>query len=208
VGGDPTVTVLEDAQWEQAWRQSAVARAFGDGLWVLPFDAPRPAAARAVVRLDPGLAFGTGSHPTTALCLAWLADQALAGRSVIDYGCGSGILALAAAALGAAEVHAVDHDPQALAATRDNAARNGLAHRVAITEDPPMADVLVANILANALDALAPRFAALVRPGGRIALSGILPGQADALAARYGAAFDVEPARESGGWVLLSGRRR
>lgn len=207
VSAQPTLAVLEDAHWEQAWRQQAVARVFGDGLWVLPFDATAAPDARAVVRLEPGLAFGTGAHATTALCLQWLASLDLCGRSVIDFGCGSGILAIAAAVLGAQRVFACDHDPQALASTRDNAARNGVANRVLITDDPPAAQILVANILANTLDALAPRFAALVVPGGHIALSGILPAQATHLNARYAADFHMQPAREDGGWVLLAGRR-
>lgn len=203
----PEFARLEDAHWEQAWRQQAVACEFGEGLWVLPFDAPAPPAARAIVRLEPGLAFGTGAHPSTALCLGWLADQELHRCTVIDFGCGSGILALAAAALGAARVFACDHDPQALAATRENAARNGLASRVTITEDPPQSDVVVANILANPLHQLAPRFAALVRPHGLIALSGILPAQAAALHARYSNAFRMQSPHERDGWMLLAGQR-
>lgn len=207
VSAPPVLAVLDDAHWEQAWRQQAVARNFGDGLWVLPFDAPSPADARAVVRLDPGLAFGTGAHATTALCLQWLAGLDLTQRTVIDFGCGSGILAIAAAVLGARCVFACDHDPQALTATGDNAERNGVADRVRITDDPPAADVLVANILANALDDLAPRFAALVHARGQIALSGILPRQAAQLTARYAPAFRMHDPREDQGWVLLAGER-
>lgn len=210
--GEPVVSVLEDADWEQAWRQRAVAREFGTGFWVLPGDAPEPAGARAVLRLEPGLAFGTGGHPTTALCLDWLAGQDLAGRTVIDYGCGSGILAIAAALLGARAVHAVDHDPQALAATRDNAARNGVASCVRVAHASQLADVeadvLVANILANALHDLAPRFTALVRAGGELALSGILDEQAQALAQRYHDAFALVMPRRDRDWLLLCGRRR
>jgi len=207
-GARARVAVLDDRDWEQAWRRDALPRCFGAGLWVIPAGAPAPAQARAVVRLDPGLAFGTGAHPTTALCLGWLARRALAGRTVVDYGCGSGILAIAAAALGAGEVFAVDHDPQARSATRDNAARNDVHTRVHVTAEPPACDLLLANILANALLALAPRFAALLRPGGELALSGILPGQAGALAARYRDAFDLDAPRERDGWILLAGRRR
>jgi ribosomal protein L11 methyltransferase len=201
------VVHLDDACWEQAWRQQAVSRCFGSGLWVVPADAPAPPDARALVRLDPGLAFGTGAHPTTALCLSWLASRDLRGRSVVDFGCGSGVLAIAAAALGASDVFAADHDPQALHATRDNAERNGLASRVRITDHPPPCDVLVSNILANALLDLAPRFARLVRPGGELALSGILPQQSQALSARYGRHFRLDAPREHEGWVLLGGRR-
>jgi ribosomal protein L11 methyltransferase len=205
---EPRVAVLEDSDWERAWRQRAEARDFGDGLWVLPGDDVAPANARAVVRLEPGLAFGTGAHPTTALCLQWLAGVPLVGRRVIDYGCGSGILAIAAAVLGAEVVWAWDHDPQALAATRRNAERNGVATRIRLEPRPPPAEVLVANILANALDALAPRFATLVRPRGVLGLSGILPSQAPALASRYAEAFRVDAPRELDGWVLLTATRR
>ncbi|MFT5172988.1 MAG: ribosomal protein L11 methyltransferase, partial [Gammaproteobacteria bacterium] len=145
---EPTFTTLADADWEKAWRQRAVAREFGQGLWVLPVDTPMPQDARGVVRLDPGLAFGTGAHPTTALCLEWLASLELADCEVIDFGCGSGILAIAAAHLGAAAVYVVDHDPQAVIATRENAHFNEVAHCVTVTERPPgEAQVVVANIL-------------------------------------------------------------
>jgi ribosomal protein L11 methyltransferase len=141
------------------------------------------------VELDPGLAFGTGTHATTALCLEWLDSLDLAGRRVIDVGCGSGILAVAALKLGAAHAVAIDHDPQALLATRENAARNGVADRLTVVgadaAPPEPADVVVANILAGTLIELAPRILALVRPGGRLALSGILAEQADAVAATY-----------------------
>lgn len=205
--GAARVQVLADAHWERAWRQQAVAREFGDGLWVLPEDAPQPARARAVVRLDAGLAFGTGAHPTTALCLSWLASLELRGRVVVDFGCGSGILAIAAALLGARRVYATDHDPQALVATADNAARNAVAGKVQITDTPPVCDVLVANILANALTGLAPRFSALVCNGGFVGLSGILPAQAPDLGRCYAGAFSLDTPREEDGWVLLTARR-
>ena len=209
VNAEPSFATLADADWEQAWRQRAVAREFGDGLWVLPADAPLAQHARGVVRLDPGLAFGTGAHPTTALCLEWLASLELSGRTVIDFGCGSGILAIAAAQLGARHVYGADHDPQAVIATRENAQFNGVAERVQITAQPPGgAHVLVANILANALHELAPLFAQLTIAGGSIGLSGILPAQAQALSERYSDAFEMDPARELDGWILLTGRRR
>lgn len=206
---EPTFETLADADWEQAWRQRAVACEFGDGLWVLPADAALPPDARAVVRLDPGLAFGTGAHPTTALCLAWLASLDLAATTVIDYGCGSGILAIAAARLGAHEVYGADHDPQAVIATNENARLNGVAAQVQVTAQPPTgAHVLVANILANALHELAPLFVELTRPGAVIGLSGILPEQAQALCERYSNAFEMDPPSELDGWILLTGRRR
>lgn len=206
--GTPKFAILEDEDWEHAWRQEAQPRCFGAGLWVLPVDAESPPGARAVVRLDPGLAFGTGAHPTTALCLEWLATRDLRDRRVIDYGCGSGILAIAAAMLGAAEVWVWDHDPQALLAARDNAARNGVQQRLREADVPPAADFVVANILANALYDLAPLFARLTRPGGRVALSGILPAQGTGLLNRYQDAFAMDTPLERDGWLLLGGRRR
>jgi ribosomal protein L11 methyltransferase len=205
--GAARVKVLADANWEQAWRQRAVAREFGDGLWVLPEDAPQPTRARAVLRLDPGLAFGTGAHPSTALCLSWLAALELQGRTVVDFGCGSGILAIAAALLGARQVYAVDYDPQALIATAANAERNRVADRVKVTASPPECHVLVANILANALTQLAPRLTALVGADGCIGLSGVLTEQAPDLIRCYSGSFTMEPPREEDGWLLLTGRK-
>jgi len=147
------------------------------------------ADGEAAVELDPGLAFGTGTHATTALCLDWLDSLDLAGRRVIDVGCGSGILAIAALKLGAAGAVAIDHDPQALLATRENAARNGVADRLTVlgadAPPPAPADVVVANILAGTLIELAPQMEAMVRPGGLLALSGILAEQIDDVAAAY-----------------------
>jgi ribosomal protein L11 methyltransferase len=164
------------------------------------------------IELDPGLAFGTGTHPTTALCLEWLDGHELGGRDVVDYGCGSGILAIAAARLGASRVRAVDIDPQALIATRENALRNGVAGQVDITTDAQLetgsADVLLANILAGPLVDLAQRFAAALRPGGLLALSGLLAEQADAVTAAYRPWFHIETITTRDGWVLLGGRRR
>jgi ribosomal protein L11 methyltransferase len=169
-----------------------------------------------VVRLDPGLAFGSGTHPTTSLCLQWLdalaTDGLLRDADVLDFGCGSGILALAALQLGAARAVGVDNDPQALLATRDNAERNAVDDRLAVflPDDEPVATpypIVVANILASALDALADTLAARVAPGGRIALSGILAGQEDALLARYGAWFDALHVAQEGDWVRIDGIR-
>jgi ribosomal protein L11 methyltransferase len=185
---------------------------FGRRLWVCPGGLPAGAADAIRIELDPGLAFGTGTHPTTALCLEWLDGQDLAGCSVVDYGCGSGILAVAAAKLGAARVVAVDIDPQALIATRDNALRNQVAGAVTATSEPTLAprcaDVLLANILAGPLVALAPRFAEALVPDGRLALSGLLPGQADAVTAAYRPWFHIETITTRDGWVLVSARRR
>ena len=211
---------VEDQDWERAWMDQYQPLRFGARTWIVPWnqDLPMEAATddAAVVRLDPGLAFGSGTHPTTALCLRWLdalaGEGALRDAPVLDFGCGSGILALAALKLGAPSATGVDNDPQALQATRDNAERNGVADRLAVhapADEPARTyPVLVANILASALDALADTLAARVAPGGRIALSGILAGQEPPLLARYGAWFDgLEVARE-GDWVRIDGRRR
>jgi len=208
----PRVEVVADRAWEREWLRDFRPMRFGRRLWVCPGGMPAGDADAIRIELDPGLAFGSGTHPTTALCLEWLDAQSLAGTTVVDYGCGSGILAIAAARLGARRVRAVDIDPQALIATVENAARNGVADAIEATSDPTLApagaDVLVANILAGPLVELAPRFAAAVVPGGRIALSGLLSEQADAVTAAYRPCFHIGPARERAGWVLLGGHRR
>lgn len=210
---------VEDQDWERAWMDQYAPLQFGRRTWIVPWNRELPAEARgaeaAVVRLDPGLAFGSGTHPTTALCLQWLdalADEGvLDGARVLDFGCGSGILALAALKLGAAAAVGVDNDPQALLATRDNAERNEVAARLTVhaPADEPAATypVVVANILATALDALAETLAARVAPGGRIALSGILAGQEDALLERYGAWFDALAVERLDDWIRIDGVR-
>ena len=209
--------VVEDQDWTRAWMDQFKPMRFGRRLWIYPSTIePRAddadAADMCVVRLDPGLAFGTGTHPTTALCLEWLDGLDLAGTHVIDYGCGSGVLAIAAIKLGAARVDGIDNDPQAILASRDNAGRNGVGDRLALHLPDDFghapADVFVANILAGPLAALAPRFAECTKPGAPFALSGILVGQADELLARYAEWFDdlVVATRED--WVRISGRRR
>jgi ribosomal protein L11 methyltransferase len=210
---------VEDQDWERAWMDSYVPLRFGRRTWIVPWNRELPAAAdtagSAIVRLDPGLAFGSGTHPTTSLCLQWLdalADQGLLeGADALDFGCGSGILALAALKLGAARATGVDNDPQALLASADNAARNGVADRLVLLlpedEPPRRYPVVVANILASALDALAGILAARVAPGGRIALSGVLAGQEGPLLDRYGAWFgELEVAREDD-WIRITGVR-
>jgi ribosomal protein L11 methyltransferase len=206
------VEPLEDRDWTRAWLEGYQPLRLGERLWVCPegFDVPPPPAV--TVRLDPGLAFGTGTHPTTALCLEWLDAHPPTDRTVMDYGSGSGILAIAAALLGARRVTAIDNDPQALIATRDNAARNGVSSRIA-TFGPqgcpaePHA-VVLANILAGPLIALAPRLARLVRPGGWLILSGILEDQAAQVAGAYAPWLALEPPTVRDGWVRLDGRRR
>lgn len=211
---------VEDQDWERAWMDQYVPLRFGARTWIVPWNHDLPEGAdapdAAVIRLDPGLAFGSGTHPTTALCLRWLdalaADGLLQGRTVLDFGCGSGILALAALKLGAARAVGVDNDPQAILATADNAARNGVGDRLAVhlPQDEPTATypIVVANILATALDALADTLAARVAPGGRIALSGILDGQQDALLERYAPWFDTLTVAREDDWVRIDGRRR
>jgi len=189
-GTELHIEPLQDQVWERAWLEHFRPMRFGRRLWVIPGGQTAELADGDVaLELDPGLAFGTGTHPTTVLCLAWLDGLDLAGRRVIDLGCGSGILAIAALKLGATEVVAIDHDPQALLATRENAARNGVADRLAVvgTDAPPPepADVVVANILAGTLIELAPQIVAMVRPGGLVALSGILAEQASDVGAAY-----------------------
>ena len=204
---------VEDQDWTRAWMDQFQPMRFGQRLWIYPWNVEPPAddADAVVVRLDPGLAFGTGTHPTTALCLEWLDALDLSGLTMIDYGCGSGVLAIAALKLGAARVIAVDNDPQALEASRDNAARNGVADRLELFAPdelgPLAADALVANILAGPLAELAPRFAASLPAGGLIALSGILNGQEQELRERYAEWFgDIEIAvRED--WVRIAARR-
>jgi ribosomal protein L11 methyltransferase len=209
---------VEDQDWERAWLDQYRPMRFGRRLWITPWNLePEDASADAViVRLDPGLAFGTGTHPTTALCLEWLdalADAGeLAGRRVLDFGCGSGILAIAALRLGAEAAVGIDNDPQALIATRDNAGRNGVGDRLAVhaPADAPADEypVVLANILASALDALAPQLARRCAAGGRLALSGILVDQADALVERYGEWFDALQRERREDWVRIDGRRR
>ena len=211
-GPTPRVETLPDKAWEREWLRDFRPMRFGRRLWVCPGGMPAGAPDAIRVELDPGLAFGTGTHPTTALCLEWLDAQPLAGASVVDYGCGHGILAIAAAKLGATAVRAIDIDPQALLATQENARRNQVAARLVVTGEPDLephcADVLVANILAGPLAELAGRFAAALRPGGHLALSGLLDGQVGAVTAAYRPWFDIGTAATRGGWALLAGRRR
>ena len=211
---------VEDQDWERAWLDQFQPMRFGARTFILPWNHELPVEAlvedAAVVRLDPGLAFGSGTHPTTALCLEWLdtlaAEGVLADADVLDFGCGSGILALAALKLGARHAVGIDNDPQAVIATTDNAERNGLAERITVhlPADAPARTypVVVANILASALDALAETISAQVAPGGWLAMSGILHGQEDELLLRYAPWFDrLEVARQED-WVRISGRRR
>lgn len=204
---------IEDQDWERSWMDNFQPMRFGQRLWIVPswHAAPEPDAVNLL--LDPGLAFGTGTHPTTALCLEWLDGQKLDNCSVLDFGCGSGILAIAALLLGAPQAVGTDIDPQALEASRDNASRNGIdpaRFPVYLPADLPQqpADVVVANILAGPLVSLAPQITALVKAGGRLALSGILAEQADEVRAAYAGAFDLDPTATKDGWVRISGVKR
>lgn len=205
---------VADQDWERAWMDQYVPLQFGRRTWIVPWNMDPPPEAKdgVIVRLDPGLAFGSGTHPTTALCLRWLDSLVLRGKTVLDFGCGSGILALAALKLGASAAVGVDNDPQALAATADNAERNGVGDQlqVFLPENEPAATypVVVANILAVALDALAETLASRVAPGGVIALSGILHGQEGALMEKYSTWFDQLEAVQDGDWMRITGVRR
>ncbi len=203
--------VLEERDWVRAWLDDFKPMRFGDRLWVCPSTLTPPDPQAVNLRLDPGLAFGTGTHPTTALCLTWLDSAPVAQQRVLDYGCGSGILAIAAALLGAQQVQVVDIDPQALLACAQNAEHNQVAGRLsavdADTLDQDSVDILLANILAAPLIALAPRFTGWLAPGGWLVLSGILPSQAAAVQSAYTPTVRFAPVQEQDGWVVLVGRK-
>ncbi|MDQ5911753.1 MAG: Ribosomal protein methyltransferase [Pseudomonadota bacterium] len=204
---------LEERDWVRAWMDDFHPMRFGQRLWICPTMQAPPDPNAINIRLDPGLAFGTGTHPTTALCLEWLDGAEMAELTVLDYGCGSGILAIAAAKLGARRVWAVDIDPQALLASDDNASENGVEDRLTLATPAELptaltVDVLVANILAGVLARLAPEFARRVKPGGRLALSGILEQHADAVQAAFARDFTFARPRQREDWVLLEGTRK
>jgi ribosomal protein L11 methyltransferase len=204
--------ILEDKDWVREWMEHYEPMHFGHNLWIVPshHQAPDPNAIN--ILLDPGLAFGTGTHPTTAMCLSWLAEHPPFGKFVIDYGCGSGILAIAAAKLGAKHVLAIDNDPQALVASRDNAETNEVLNNIECGgvdyPIPEPADCLVANILAGPLVSLAGRFSEICRPGATIALSGILLEQAEMVRQAYAKYFTLDEQRQHDDWILLSGSRK
>ncbi|WP_426944266.1 50S ribosomal protein L11 methyltransferase [Pseudomonas oryzihabitans] len=204
---------LEDQEWERSWMDNFQPMRFGQRLWIVPswHEAPEPEAVNLL--LDPGLAFGTGTHPTTSLCLQWLDGEPVQGLQVLDFGCGSGILAIAALLLGAERAVGTDIDVQALEASRENANRNGIdpaRFPLYLPADLPgePADVVVANILAGPLVGLAEQITRLTRIGGRLALSGILAEQAEDVRAAYAGCFDLEPTSTLDGWVRISGTRR
>jgi ribosomal protein L11 methyltransferase len=202
---------VADRAWEREWLKDFKPLRFGRRLWVIPNAFAAPPDAECILRLDPGLAFGTGTHVTTAMCLTWLDSQLAPQSTVIDYGCGSGILALAALRLGSAQAHAFDIDPQALLATADNAAANALGTHLQCVADAallPRADVVLANILAGPLIELAPRLAALIKPCGHLVLAGLLDTQSAGVIAAYRPYLELKTWKSQEGWTLLAGQRR
>jgi len=207
------LTALEERDWVRAWMEHFHPMRFGRRLWICPSCQTPPEPAAVNIQLDPGLAFGTGTHPTTALCLEWLDATDLTGKTVLDYGCGSGVLAIAAAKLGARRVWAVDIDPQALLASDDNADANKVEDRIEFSypEALPAAlqvDLLLANILARVLVQLAPEFGRRVKPGGRLLLCGVLEQHADVVQAAFSHDFRLHDQTLREDWVLLEGVRR
>lgn len=204
---------LEDKDWEREWMDNFHPMQFGQRLWICPSWRPVPDPNAINVMLDPGLAFGTGTHPTTALCLKWLDSLDLKNKLVIDYGCGSGILAIAALKLGAKRVIGIDIDPQAIQASRDNAERNNVSHDIELylTKDIPdnlQADVLVANILAGPLKELEPNISSLIKTDGLLGLSGILTSQSQSVCTAYQPHFDLDPVAEQEEWCRITGKKK
>jgi len=204
------IEAVEDKDWVREWMDNFHPMNFGEKLWICPSWHTPPQADAINIMLDPGLAFGTGTHPTTALCLNWLDQADIKDKVVVDYGCGSGILAIAAALLGAKQVIGVDTDPQALDATQANAERNGVTIETYLPEDCPelSCDLMIANILAGPLQSLSERLANFTKPTGDIVLSGILDIQADDVSQSYQAWFDMEPAAQKEEWIRLTGKKR
>lgn len=201
--------LLEDKDWEREWMTHYHAICCGERLWICPSWQEPPEPEKVNLMLDPGLAFGTGTHPTTFLCMQWIDQQDFTGLDVIDYGCGSGILGIATLLLGAKKVIGIDIDPQALLATAENAKRNSLANDampVYLPDHCPkaQADVILANILAGPLAELAPKLSEMTKPGGRICLSGILFSQVRTLINAYEKWFSFDPVEEKEGWVRLT----
>lgn len=204
---------LEDKDWEREWMDNFHPMQFGKRLWICPSWREVPDKNAVNVMLDPGLAFGTGTHPTTALCLTWLDGLDLNDKLVIDYGCGSGILAIAALKLGAKHVIGIDIDPQALQASRDNAERNNVSEKLALylAKDIPdnlLADVVVANILAGPLKELEPNINKLVKDQGQLGLSGILASQSQSVYLAYEPHFNLDPVVEHDEWCRITGKKR
>ena len=214
-GTQVTSEILEDKDWVREWMDHFKPMKFGRRLWICPSWCKTPDPDAVNLMLDPGLAFGTGTHPTTAMCLEFLDGEPLEGKHVIDFGCGSGILAIAALLLGAKSALGLDIDPQAIKASGENAERNGVPDRLSLRltggeapEENEKADVLVANILAGPLTELAPDIEKLVKKGGHLALSGILAKQADDVRAVYSQWFEMDEPLIREDWCRLTGIRK
>lgn len=207
------IEILEDKDWEREWMENFHPIACGENLWVCP-SWREPVDKNAVnLLLDPGLAFGTGTHPTTFLCLKWLDSQNMKGKTVVDFGCGSGILGIAALLLGADYFHGCDNDPQAVTATAENAKRNNINSDQYLVELPedyqnPLVDVVMANILAGPLISLAEQLCQQIKPGGDLVLSGILEHQAQEVIAAYEPFIEFSPIVSQDEWVRLNGIRK
>jgi len=199
------VAAVPDQDWVRLTQSQFAPVEITPEFWIVPTWHEPPAQARQVIRLDPGLAFGTGTHPTTRMCLRWIARRGMGGRRVLDYGCGSGILAIGAARFGAARIDAVDIDPAAVQSTRDNAQANGVELHAGLPDQAEgRYDIVLANILATPLKVLAPLLCSLVAPGGALVLAGILERQADELKAAYAPHAKLEVADTEDGWVLMT----
>lgn len=205
------VEALEDKDWVRAWMDDYKPMQFGERLWVCPKHLPPPEPDAVNLMLDPGLAFGTGTHPTTALCLQWLNDSDLNNKQVLDFGCGSGVLAIAALLLGAEHCDGTDIDPQAIIASKDNAEANSVAEKleVFLPEDMPdkQYDLVLANILAGPLTELSEQLANYCKPGGDIVLSGILESQSEKIIQAYSPWFELEPIAVKEEWIRVTGKR-
>jgi len=203
---------LEDQDWERSWMKDYQPMSFGERLWVVPttMEAPNPQAIN--LRLDPGLAFGTGTHPTTSLCLQWLDQHDVSAKTILDYGCGSGILAIAGLLLGASMADGVDIDPQAITASIDNAKINHVNDKLSVflpdNYQAKAYDIVMANILSGPLAELAPALSQYTKKGGNIVLSGILQEQAEPVRTVYQQWFEMAPAIIHDGWAMLSGRKK
>ncbi len=209
----PKFEQLEDKDWERAWMDNFHPMSFGNQLWIVPSWHQPPDENAVNILLDPGLAFGTGTHPTTSLCLKWLDSAEVTQLSVLDYGCGSGILAIAAAKLNAASVTAIDIDPQAITATKENMKRNQVTSEQITVGQPEIAehqvfDLVIANILAGPLKELSSSIAEKVKPGGRLVLSGLLKEQAQEISQCYEKWFNMHPAVSDEDWIRLEGVKR
>lgn len=203
--------IFEDQDWERSWMDDYQPMSFGSRLWVVPSHMQAPDQHAVNLRLDPGLAFGTGTHPTTSLCLQWLDQHDVSNQTLLDYGCGSGILAIAGLLLGASMADGVDIDPQAITASTDNAINNQVSDKlhVYLPENftAKQYDIVMANILSGPLAELAPKLASYTKTGGMIVLSGILEEQAESVRQVYQQWFDMQPTMLHDGWAMLSGRK-